>query len=184
VSHESTQAIAKYDAEGRDVLGMVQLMVVDTVERYEAAADVLVDIKTIRKEIKTEKDAIVKPLRASLEATNELFDRIDSRYEQAEAELKRRLAQYADAAKAEEVRLLAEAATSETHDLALVSYAAPVAPGVQTRTKKVVHIFNEGLVPDEYWVVDEKAVGKAARAGVIIPGVEVKEETIIAAGTR
>lgn len=178
------EAIAKYDAEGRDVLSMVQLLAVDTPERYAAAADVLVDVKTIRKQIETERTAITKPQRAAIDATNALFKKIDQRYEAAETELKRRLAQYADAAREAEAKALAAAASSETHCLALVAEAAPVAPGVQTRSKKVFRIFNEGLVPDEFWVIDEKAIGKAVRAGAEIPGVEITEETVIAAGTR
>lgn len=180
-----TTALEKYESEGRDVLGMVQMLAVDSKERYVAAADVLVDIKTIRKNIAAEREKVVKPQRDALEATRELFKRIDSRYEAAETELKRRLAQYTDDALVEEARLLAEAAQSETHALALVSEAAPVAPGVQTRTKRCFKVFDPLLVPNHFKCVDEKAIGKAVRDGLSeLPGVRIWEETIIAAGTR
>ncbi len=82
------------------------------------------------------------------------------------------------------MKLLAEAATSETHALALVSEAAPVAAGVSMRTVKRWAVADESQVPDSFWILDESTIGGFIRAGGTIPGIRVWEETSVAAGTR
>lgn len=47
--------------------------------------------------------------------------------------------------------------------------------GINVRMIKQAVIFDQNLIPDQYWVVDEVAVRKAALAGVEIPGVKVEE---------
>ncbi len=51
--------------------------------------------------------------------------------------------------------------------------------GVSTRKIKKFEVTDANLLPDQYWMQDEKKIGAAVRAGVDIPGVRVWEEEIL-----
>ena len=115
--------------------------------------------------------------------------------EQAAAEARR---QEAELARLHNERLAAEAAqrerTAKAENLearALATTTAPVAPatpkiaGISQRETWKYEITNRQLIPDEYWIVDERAIGavvKALKGQTNIAGVRVYAETAIAAG--
>jgi len=45
---------------------------------------------------------------------------------------------------------------------------------VKFREQKVLKVTDASLIPDEYWVLDEKALLEALKAGMLVPGVEIE----------
>ena len=65
--------------------------------------------------------------------------------------------------------------------------AAPKLAGVSARKVWKYRVVNEALIPRQYLTVDHAAIGRVVSAlggRATIPGIEVYEETVIAAGVR
>src|SRR3990167_543316 len=45
---------------------------------------------------------------------------------------------------------------------------------VKFREQKILKVVDASLVPDEYWVLDEKALLEALKAGTVVPGAEIE----------
>jgi len=146
--------------------------------RLQAAASAAVENKRLEAERKAAKTTADKQRAA----------------EQLAAEQAR---QEAEQQRIHEERLAAEASqrerTARAESLearALATTTAPLAPatpkvaGISSRETWKYEITNRQLIPEEYWQVDEKAIGavvKALKGQTRIPGVRVYAETAIAA---
>lgn len=99
-------------------------------------------------------------------------------------QMRQQAAERAAAAEAEAQAKAAAAAAMPTAPV--VHVAAPAAKGISTRENWKFEIVDPALVPREYLVVDEKAIGQVVRAlqsRTNIPGVRVYAEQTIAART-
>lgn len=159
---------------------------IETSEDFQVFADTLREIKTKRKIIEEEKDKVTRPMREALAAARELFDRLDDQYKRAEVTIKALIADYSIREQAAERRALASALESGNARalVDLASQAAPVAQGVSTRDKYEFVVKDPTLVPDEFWVIDEKKIGAVVRATkgtMVIPGIEIVISTTVSA---
>jgi hypothetical protein len=162
---------------------------IETVEEFEAYSDVLRDVKTRRKVIATEEDKVTRPQREALAAARALFKTLDAQFEEAEKRLKGMIAVF-DVKQKERERLALSAALASDNARALVNLAAqaaPVAQGVSVRTLHDFVIADPNLVPDEFWVIDEKKIGalvRASKGSIVIPGVQVLERASVSVRGR
>lgn len=189
------------------------------VESYKKAAELLLQIKDLRKEIDDAYDDIIK---AAHDAHKKAITK-KKKYEeplaeaeriikpsiaayQAEQERKRReeearLAE--EARKKEEDERLAKAIEAEDEGMSdvaeeileepayvpppVVPVATPKVSGISTRTVYKFRIIKPELIPNQYKVIDEKAIAAVVRTlgyRSNIPGIEVFTEQVVAAGRR
>jgi hypothetical protein len=158
-----------------------------------AVSDVIKMVKTIEKEIKERKDKFVAPARAIIEEAKERYDSYIKECQNAEATLKGKVKDYMD--DAEKRRREAELGIANRVEKGTMKPETAVKKleampeekkmiktensGIKRSIRKVPMITHPELVPDEYWIIDEVRVRREALAGKEIPGVEIKEESII-----
>ncbi len=117
--------------------------------------------------------------------------RLDEITRKAEAKEKERLEKKAlkqeskgNDAEAEIIREQAEAVVAPQ---VVVQREAPKVAGISTKTIWKYKVIDPTLIPREYLIVNEKAVGQvitATKGAMKIPGIEAYPETVIAAGSR
>lgn len=149
-----------------------------TTADFVEAGEELQEVKAVRIRIENERCKITKPMNDSLRATNAFFAKADEPYERAEDVLRRKISGYLDASKAAEREAMA--ASTNAVDLVLATEAAPTLKGLGARAVYEATVTDPVLVPDEYWVIDEKrikAVVKAAKGRIEIPGVMITSKT-------
>lgn len=178
------ESLAKLSDEADEVLERLQTVPVSTRDEYAFAAELVRDVATTLAEIESERVKITKPQYDAWRATNDLFARVRKRYEEADAILRTKMEAYLAAEAAREVALLQEVAAGNVTALAALGDAAPVADGVSTRTRLGWEVVDEAIIPDEYWVLDKKAIGAAVKAGKKIPGVKTTKSPAIAVEKR
>lgn len=179
-----SDVLAQLSAEAQEVLERLQPLQVTNKEEYAFAAEVARDVKTQLSLIETERKRITGPQYEAWKAANDLFSRVREKYEIAERVLKERMSHFLAAEKAREMALLAEAAHGDVTALALAAEAAPTAKGVSERQQVTFEVVDPSLVPDAYWILNDKAIRAAVKAGVQIPGVRVMVETTVAISAR
>lgn len=174
-------------------VGGMRKMVEDTKitneEELAAVADKIKNIKTLGKWIRQQMEEITKPAREIITNTQKRYLPYEKECKAAEAALKLKAEAYM--AKEEEKRKAREASIANRVESGklkeetgvrkmeeLGEEKKTVDTGAASLTRKMVKkavIVDMSLIPKEYWVVDEKRVTKAALAGAVIPGVEVRE---------
>lgn len=179
-----SEALAQLSVEAQEVLERLQPLQITNPTEYAFAAEVARDVKTQLAQIETERKRITGPQYEAWKATNDLFSRVREKYEIAERILKERMGHFLAAEKARETALLAEAANGDVTALALAAEAAPSAKGVSERVQVTFEVFDPSLVPDAYWVLNDKAIRAAVKSGVQIPGVRVTVGTTVAISAR
>lgn len=137
----------------------------------EILSDAYLAARTLKDKIENEASAPLAPLKAKIkeeekrtlplrkrakEVVESLCDALDVMYEE-----------YAQAiAEATEEAL----ATNDMEALAVIPDAPPLTEGITFAELKAAVITDRALVPDEYLVVDEKAVLAALKSGADVPG--------------
>lgn len=162
---------------------------------YEEATGVLGKIKTAIKLVKEKRDEVLEPAKAVVKAETARWAPVIAEAEEAERIVKskmlafvnerQRLQQIEEAkiqAKVEAGRLKPETAVARMAQVAEAPKQVTTDTGAksQVRKHKVVNVVDANLVPDMYWTLDNVAIRRDALAGLVIPGVEVREENIIA----
>jgi hypothetical protein len=171
------------------------------------ALDMLAGAAGAVKQAEALRHKFVDPLNDQVKVINGYFKMMQAPAQEADEILRKKTSEYRAktiaAARAEEARLAALAARRQVKAVEVaaalgVDPPAPVLPvptiaapaktivtgGSQTTFRKVHHfeITNRDLVPDGYWIIDEKSLGAAVRAGVNpIPGVHIwdTEEPVV-----
>lgn len=177
-----TQALEKYQEEiKRGLVAQAASVRIVTDQDYQEVAAVARRIQGVLAELEEARTHITKPMNEALRNTNALFKSVREQYEMTERILKDKLAAHLIEAQAAESDALKN---TENHDaLGLVAMAAPVAQGVSLRTYFDYEIVNIEMVPDTFWVIDEKALRayiKATKGRVAIPGVNIVEKKDVA----
>lgn len=149
---------------------------------------VMKDAARLRREVEKSRKAVKQPFLDGGRAVDDAAKKPLSLLDDIVGECKTQLADYHNAqqAKAEahfaEAQRLAEQAPDAGYTQAAALTAAPqVITGVPTMTRKVVDVVDESLLPREYLVPDMPKIRQAALAGVPIPGVTVRDETVVVA---
>lgn len=178
------ESLAKLSDEADETLERLQALAVSTREQYAFAAEVVRDVATTLAEIEAERTKITKPQYDAWRATNDLFARVRKRYEEADGILRTKMEAFLSAENARENAVLAEVAAGNVTALAALGEAAPVVDGISTRSRTTYEVVDEAIIPDEYWVLDTKAIGAAVKAGKKIPGVKTIKSAAIAVEKR
>lgn len=169
---------------------------IKTADQFEAATKILVTVKKVGKNIKKQKDDIVKPLQLSVKNVRELFAPIETELSEQEEVLRRGLLAYQEKQakkaqkKAEKIEQAVDDGEMSLQDgMGKMSNIKQAPSTVNTgegsvgfKTIRKVRIFDVGLLPARY-LMNEKVVAALASAvrkdaldGITIPGVEVYEE--------
>lgn len=174
---------------------------VDSQESLEQATDILSQIKTAAKGVKSQKELITKPLNESLKAARDLFRPLEDDLSSAERIIKDKMLDYSneierkaaeEAAKlekrVEKGTMRVDTAMRKMDDIETVGTSVKGAKGsVQFRTVRTVKIVDPTKIPLKY-LSNEKvlaAISAAVRDDVLngtkVDGVEVVEEKQVAA---
>lgn len=120
--------------------------------------------------------------RKKREAEEEKARKLEEAGRLAEAEAKREAAEAAEVAKVREAELAREAA-DQIPDAPVVHHEQPKTAGVHTTKTWTFEIVDESKVPDEYKIIDEKAIRgvvKATKGKMQIPGIRIFQKSNIA----
>lgn len=175
---------------------MAAAVVVTSPETLMLATDTLGRVKEAQKTVGARKTAITAPLNMALKEIRALFAPFEIALERAETLIKDTMLKFK---RAEDTRVAAEAAkiralqekgrlkpaTAEKR-LAQIEEAPPVQVRgdrgvVQFKSVRIVEITDESKLPRKYLVPDMVMIRREALAGELIPGVEVREDTQVAA---
>ena len=165
-----------------------EALVVSDQPSYDQAAEALSKVKAVGKLITGQKEAITKPLNASLKAARDLFRPFEDEQARAEQIIKSKMLAYYTAvqdearkkeaqlqARVERGTMKAETAFAKTE---IIERVAPT-KGISYRTDKVMRIIDLKKIPAHYFIVDEVKLRRDALAlgtlGEVIPGVLVEE---------
>jgi hypothetical protein len=176
--------LERLSTEAQEVIARLNAAEVVDRPTFEFASECLRDVVTTRAGIEEERKRIAGPQYQAWKATNDLFSRVDEKYALAESILRGKIAAFIDTERERENALLRQFAAGNTDALALLSDAAPVAAGVAERKGVDFEVVDPNAVPDDYWILDEKKIRKAVKAGVQIPGVQTRAKTTLAVSAR
>ncbi len=174
-------------------VGGMQKMVEETKvtndDELGAVSDKIKNIKELGKFIRQEMEVYTKPASQIVRAAQAKFLPYEKECKAAEAGLKTKASVYMTEVEAK--RLKKEESIAKQVDSghikeetglkkmeAVGEEKKSASTGRSKLTQKMVPeatIVNPDLVPKEYWIIDEARVKKAAIAGAVIPGVEVKK---------
>lgn len=158
---------------------------------FAAVSDKIQKIKQIAKFVREEMEKYTKPAREIITTAQARYLPYEKECKDAEAALKAKAKAFFDAQEAERQRKEAIIARQLENgrikeDTAIKKLdAIPATPNsvrgeaslLIARKVRIVEIKDPFKVPDEYWIIDEGRVKKAALAGAIIPGVIIREKT-------
>ncbi len=180
--------ITPYDIQAQTLVDSLRQTEITCDDEFAAAGELVRVVKRRSQELQAVKEGITKPMRESLSATQALFKPVESRYEEAERLLKDKIASYLRRRQEENRAALqtAAAANDISTVVELASKAAPVPEGISTRTLFDAEVIDESQIPREYLIPDFtkiRAVIRASKGSVAIPGIRVVERTSVAVKT-
>lgn len=194
---DTQELINNTNAQAIAVLDAVAGLQITTDEEYESAVDILKEVKRAANDLEAARTAITKPMNDAVKAVNAQFTEPSSRLEIAERRLKQMTAKYVADKRAEQQRMIAEAALAAAAarasqpdaatDVAkaveqavtlAAAAAAPVVSGVSFSERWDWSVSDLSLIPREYLRVDDTKINAAVKAGVrSIPGVRIFSTT-------
>ena len=179
------------NAQSIAVLDAIADLQITTDEEYESAVDILKEVKRAANELEAARTSITKPMNDAVKAVNAQFVEPSSRLSIAETRLKHMTSKYVADKRAEQQRMIAEAAiaaaaarANSEHSAAVTDVAkvieqaaaaaAPAVSGVSFSERWDWSVSDLSLIPREYLRVDEAKINGAVRSGVrSIPGMRI-----------
>lgn len=170
---------------------MVEQTEINDQATFAAVSDKIQKIKQLAKFVREEMEKYTKPAREIIATAQARYLPYEKECQAAEAALKAKAKVFFDTQEAERQRKeaiiaqqLEKGRIKETTAIKKLD-AIPATPNsvrgeasqLIARKVRIVEIKEPDKVPDEYWVIDEARVKRAALAGAIIPGVIIREET-------
>lgn len=180
---EATEALQQYQAEAPDFLAVATELVIEDGADYQAACETLQEVKVIRATIEEERTRITQPMNASLKATNAFFGKADEPYETVEKLLRQKTSEFLALERKRESEAIAAAKDSDA--LAIATQATPSIKGITQRATYSAVVEDESLLPDEWWVRDDKglqALAKSSKGRAKVPGVKFIIGTAVTVG--
>ncbi len=191
-----TKELAPLKAQVSKLENQANAISIETKEEYIAAADLIAKLKETGSKIKYAKESITKPLNEALKNARNLFAPIENQFAKAESIVKQKLLTYKRKAD-EEARLKEEKIAKQVEDgkikletaerkIEKIETIETTTRGkvgeVQVRKIKKVRIVDAEKLPRAYLIPNESMIRRDALSGSEIPGGEVYEEEVIAAG--
>lgn len=183
-------------AEAEDYLKELDGFTVDDQEDLELAAESLKEVKSRVKRLDEMKKRITDPMNEAIKEVRKLFAPPIDYWGQCERKLKKAIAvghERAHEKQKKALKAVAEASQAgDTERAAAAMEAAARSDFEPVKGLSIRHTFDFEIedfdaVPDEYKVVDEakvKAVIRAHKGAVNIPGIKVVRKSSIASGSR
>ena len=160
-------------------------LAIDTQEEYDNGAAIIKQLKALSKDAKGEEALITNPIKEGLERIKTFFSPFYKKVEAAEIEVKQRMLDFENKKEEEQKKLLAKfdkgkikkvsTLTAKLEETRVKSNTSS-----KTRTLMKASIIDEKKIPREYLIVDMKAVEKALKEGIKVPGAELIEVKSIA----
>ena len=190
--------VIAFKSQGTKLENRAQSVVIENLEQYKEAVDIVAKLKEYGSQIKEKKESLTKPANDILKKARLMFAPIEEQLKRAEGIIKIKLLDYKrksdEEARAKEEKIASrveagtlklETAEKKMEAIERVDNTTQGSFGdVQIRTNKKVRIINESLLPREYLVPDNVAIRRDALGGKQIPGVEVYEEESVAIGGK
>jgi len=185
-------AIVKEKTDGMET--MLREFQITNDEQLAVVSDKIRQVKNLQKFIEQEKEKLTAPAKAIIAEAKEKYDPYIAKCKDAETALKGKAGFYMEAketarieaekkiaARVEKGTMKVETAVKKIEDLpeAKKNIRTEAGSGLRMSKKRVAVIENPELVPDEYWVIDEVRARKDALAGKEIPGIVIREESIL-----
>jgi len=168
-------------------------LIIKTVEEMKSASDLLFQISKLSEAIRDKKNKTILPARAIIKEANDTFGPIEKSCINAEISIKAKMVIFSN--KQSEIAQkklagIAENLTNGKIDLAKASEKignlnpqnsySGLAGAISFREHKVIKITDETKIPRVFLIPDFVRIRTAVLSGLIIPGVEIKIEKIVA----
>lgn len=187
VKAEAETQLQKLTATAQGLVPKAKSFVVDNDAAKAKAIDLIKAIKERSKVVADLKDEIVKPQKAVLDALTKKFTGPIAQFKEAEDALKRAVVAYDSAQAQAKAKAAAEAAKlSKKGDADAAHAALMLATSVPDKTEGVsevkyweVEVVDKAAVPEQYKIVDEKALLDIIRmdSTASVPGVRFVQKT-------
>lgn len=188
-----TKEVEVYRSQLSDLEIKANELSIASPEENAIALEFKAKIDKTGKEIKARKEAITKPINASLRMIRELFAPLEDMFNNADTIVGGKLLAYKRkideetrkkeeqiAARFEKGTIKQETAERKMSELPKTQKTIDTGAGrVQFRKLKRVRITDLNLIPKQYWIIDEVKLRKDALAGIKIDGCEVYEEEVV-----
>lgn len=156
--------------------------------RLAQASEALSKLNVIGDKITAEKEKLTVPLNQALKEIRGRYKPVENIYETAITILRQKISAYQTekirkqreeeakiAARLEKGTLKLETALNKLDELPVVQDKIATDTGiVKFREDKTLKIVDRGLIPNEYWVIDEKAVLNALKSNLEVPGASLE----------
>ena len=185
----SDKKIVAFEQEVSPIIQKAQKLSIESQEDVAGAVEVLSRLNKSLDAIEAEKDKVLGPLKEAAKAEKARWKPLEDMFGDAVSRIRGLLSAFqtaqVKAAKEEEEKILARTKegkgnfTAETAIKKLGEIEAPVekvavaSGGLSFRESKVLKITYARVIPDEYWIIDEKKLLDALKAGVVVPGAEI-----------
>ena len=141
-------------------------------------------VKEAYKTIEDRRDLILDPLKKSMKETKELFSPFLDILDETITLFTENLNEYANRIESERIsemeRINADKRLKNPDTIQrLRDEVTEKPPG--TMTIKYPVIFDEGLIPDKFWVIDTVLLRKELLKGIVIPGAKLGERLVVTA---
>lgn len=168
--------------------------VVASQDDFSKGADLLRQVKDVKKFLTDKKEEITRPLMQALASVRDLFKPLEGAYADAEKTIKAKMLAYQEeeetriakekeriANRVEKGTMRADTAAGKLENLGDVATSVSGSIGkVNTRVLTKVRVIDESIVPREYLSPNLTLIAEAVlRKGIEIPGVEKYEEKVI-----
>jgi hypothetical protein len=161
-------------------------------DMFQECAIALQSLKAAFKVAEADYEEIAAPLKEATDKLKAKWNPIKDAYKSTEGLLKNLMTDFRAAERQKEIEAAEKAAkkvekkapqmAADIREFALVKPVAPPVAGIKYRTVWKAEVMEPELVPDEYWVIDEKKVAAMARVlkdTACIPGVRVYSEEVV-----
>lgn len=166
-------------------------LVVTSQKDLEKGAELLNAVIKVEKVITERKNAITKPLMASLASIRDLFKPLEAGPAEAKKTIKGKMLDYTVAederVEKEKARVEARVEKGTMRTDTAIKKLEDIGDAPKTNLRKVtkVRIVDETLIPREYLIPDMQKIQEAVlKQKLIVPGVEIYEEKSIVGSSR
>lgn len=177
--------------EARKSLVLVRSITVEDAEGYGVGARACAEVKAEWERVDAQRRRWVDPLNAVVKDINATAKPVLAALEEAEADLKAKLAAWANGAELERQRILDQVQANPKRAAALIEKAdalsIPKVDGLTSRTEWIGEIVDAAAIPAAYRVPDPKALlalTKATAGDPKIPGWKAYPRTIVAVSAK
>lgn len=188
------KSLAPYKAKVNEIQVAASEYSITRPEDLETGADLLHDIKAVKKALTVEKEKVTRPLMSALGQIRDWFKPLEMTYTEAEKTVKEKMLEFqeaedariekakaSDIARVERGTMKIETALSRSEDRGEAPKSAEGVVGkIQTREIPKLEIFDETVLPREFLCPDREKIFTALKAGTEVAGARIRMERIIA----